>query len=148
MSTAGVWVVVATLAVASLVGLVLRARDGRVRGARQTSGAAKLPAAVADALGAEVTLVQLSSPVCTPCRQAQQQLSALAASTDGLAHVELNVAEEVSVARELGVMRTPTTIAYSADGAELFRVGGVPDRAELTKSLRPHLSTVSTEVTR
>jgi hypothetical protein len=38
------------------------------------------------------------------------------------------------------VLRTPTTLALTADGRELLRVGGVPKGSTLVDALRPHLA--------
>ena len=63
----------------------------------------------------------------------------LADRTDGLTHAELDVTNLPDVATKLGVMRTPTTLALTADGTEVLRVGGVPKRDSLLDALRPHL---------
>ncbi|GAB3578193.1 thioredoxin family protein [Amycolatopsis endophytica] len=137
----GVWVVLGTLVVAGIAGAVLRARNGRVRAARR-SPASDLPEPVATALdtGAQVTLVQISTTFCTPCRHTRALLGPLAERTDGLNHVDLDVTNQPEVAQALGVLRTPTTIAFRADGTELLRVGGVPKRETLIEALRPHLT--------
>lgn len=143
MGLTGVWVVVATLVVGVAVGVLLRRRDGRISDTAAPRSAASLPAPVADALGDDVTLVQLSTTFCAPCRHTKARLSSLAERTDGLSHVDIDVSEDIDVARALGVMRTPTTIAYTADGAELFRVGGLPDADDVLSRVRPHLSATS-----
>ena len=63
--------------------------------------------------GASVTLVQLYTTFCASCRQADKLLTAVAAETPGLAHIELDVTDEPSVATKVGVMRTPTTTSGS-----------------------------------
>jgi hypothetical protein len=63
----------------------------------------------------------------------------MAGSTPGLRHVEFDLTNDPDIARQLGVLRTPTTIAFDATGAELLRVGGVPRRDALLDALRPHL---------
>jgi thiol-disulfide isomerase/thioredoxin len=132
----GVFVLVGTLVLATAAGLVMKARDGRVR----TATASGLPADVRAVLApAGVTLVQLSTTFCAPCRHARALLSDLAARTDGLHHAELDLAERPELARELSVLRTPTTLAVGPGGTEILRVGGVPSRAELLAALRPHL---------
>jgi thiol-disulfide isomerase/thioredoxin len=122
-------VLVGTLVLATVVGLVLRARDGRVRTGSATGGWSL--AGVTPADGEQVLLLQLSSPICAPCRQAAGVLSALTARTPGLVHREIDVAERPGVARELGVLRTPTVVAFDRSGAELVRVSGVPRAADL-----------------
>jgi thiol-disulfide isomerase/thioredoxin len=136
----GLWVLVATLVAAAAVGLLLRARNGRVRDAKP---ARALPGPVADVLdpASAVTLVQISTTFCAPCRHAKAVLEPLAERTDGLHHVELDVTNQPEVAQSLSVLRTPTTIALTPDGRELLRVGGVPKGPELLDALRPHLTT-------
>jgi len=135
----GVWVVLAVLTAATVLGFLLRGRDGRVHRAKP---AAHLPAPVRELIdpASPVTLVQLSTTFCAPCRHTRVILSDLAAKTDGLEHRELDLTDIPEVATSLKVLRTPTTVAYSPDGAELLRVGGVPKRDVLIEALRPHLA--------
>lgn len=150
-----------TLVLAAAVGLLLKSRDGRIRvptGAGAPAGAGvrtgaladeagrsvparALPAPVAGALdpASAVTLVQISTTFCAPCRHTRAILSALAGKTEGLHHVDLDVTEQPEVAQALSVLRTPTTLALTPDGRELLRVGGVPKGAELLTALEPHL---------
>jgi thiol-disulfide isomerase/thioredoxin len=141
----GVWVLVATLVAAVAVGVLLRARNGRVREAdpARTLPARALPGPVTAVLdpASAVTLVQISTTFCAPCRHAKAVLGPLAERTDGLHHVELDVTNQPEVAQSLSVLRTPTTIALTPDGRELLRVGGVPKGPELLDALRPHLTT-------
>lgn len=142
----GVWVVLAVLVVGGVAGAVLKARNGRVSAAKQRPERrrAELPARVADALdpAAAVTLVQISTTFCAPCRHAKAVLEPLAERTAGLRHVELDVTQTPEVAQELGVLRTPTTIAFSSDGTELLRINGVPKATAVTEALAGHLSAV------
>jgi thiol-disulfide isomerase/thioredoxin len=135
----GALVVLGTLAVAGVLGFALRARNGRVRQAKRGD----LPEDVRRLLGADasVTLVQLSTTFCAPCRQARVVLADLAERTEGLHHAELDLTERPDLARALSVLRTPTTLAVDAHGTELLRIGGVPRRADLLDALRPHLAT-------
>ncbi|MEV4050802.1 thioredoxin family protein [Amycolatopsis sp. NPDC049688] len=136
----GLWVLVATLVAAAAVGVLLRVRNGRVRDAKP---ARDLPGPVTDVLdpASAVTLVQISTTFCAPCRHAKAVLAPLAERTDGLHHVELDVTNAPEIAQSLSVLRTPTTIALTPDGRELLRVGGVPKGPELLDALRPHLTT-------
>ncbi len=138
----GLWVLLAVVVVATAVGLLLKARNGRVRDAKPAP-AGELPGPVTDVLdpASAVTLVQISTTFCAPCRHAKAVLEPLAGRTDGLHHVELDVTNQPEVAQSLSVLRTPTTIALTPDGRELLRVGGVPKGPELLAALRPHLTT-------
>ncbi|GAA1984805.1 thioredoxin family protein [Amycolatopsis minnesotensis] len=138
---AGLWVVLGVLVAGSAAGLLLRRREGRVKTTGKAPGTVPdLPAAVTGVLDPErVTLVQISTTFCAPCRHARAVLTTLADGTDGLRHVDLDVTQRPEVAQQLGVLRTPTTLALAPDGRELLRVGGVPKAGSLLDALRPHL---------
>ncbi|PRY43270.1 TlpA family protein disulfide reductase [Umezawaea tangerina] len=138
----GLWALVAVLVAVGATGLLLRAREGRIRtSAAPVATGPALPGPVRAALHPDdpVTLVQLSTTFCTPCRQTRVLLADLAGRTEGLHHVDLDVTSMPEVARELGVLRTPTTLALSSSGAEILRVGGVPRREALLAALAGHL---------
>jgi len=132
----GVWALLGALAVAGAIGVLLKVREGRIS---RREASVDLPAPVRDLLAPGVTLVQLSTTFCAPCRHAKVILRDLADRTDGLTHAELDVTNLPDVATKLGVMRTPTTLALTSDGTEVLRVGGVPKRDSLIEALRPHL---------
>jgi thiol-disulfide isomerase/thioredoxin len=135
----GVWALLAVLVAVGAIGLLLRAREGRVKAAKAVGPA--LPGPVRELLHPDepVTLVQLSTTFCTPCRQTRVLLADLAAKTGGLHHVDLDVTDLPEVAAELGVMRTPTTLALTSTGVEILRIGGVPRRDALLEALKGHL---------
>ncbi|MGI5995654.1 MAG: TlpA family protein disulfide reductase [Saccharomonospora viridis] len=137
----GLWVLVATLVAGVLTGGLLRSRQGRVRrSAEEATGPPSLPGPVSDALVADaVTLVQLSTTFCAPCRHARAVLARVAETTDGVAHVELDITDRPEVAEALRVLRTPTTIAFDPTGRELLRISGVPKPATLRTALAPHI---------
>jgi thiol-disulfide isomerase/thioredoxin len=133
----GVWVLVGTLVLATAAGLVMKSRNGRVR----TVTGSVLPADVQTLVApAGVTLVQLSTTFCAPCRHTRVLLSDLASRTDGLHHTELDLTDRPDLARELSILRTPTTLAITPAGTEILRIGGVPKRDELLTALQPHLA--------
>lgn len=118
------------LAVATLVGLVWRTRTGRVRAREATVDDERvrllesIDAQPREAI--QVTLLQLSSTFCAPCRATRTRLASIAASTPGVRHVDVDVSERLDVARALDVRSTPTTAILDADGAEIGRAVGVP----------------------
>jgi thiol-disulfide isomerase/thioredoxin len=134
VSVTGLVVVVAVLVVATVVGLVMRSRAGRVRAGSGTSGGWAF-AGTGPTDVEQVLLLQLSSPVCAPCRQTAGVLADVAGREPGVRHVEIDIAERPEVARSLAVMRTPTTIGFDRTGRELLRISGVPRRAELDAAL-------------
>jgi thiol-disulfide isomerase/thioredoxin len=138
VSAVGAIVLVAVLAVATLVGVVMQRRAGRVRTGATNDASGWALAHATPAPDDRVLLLQLSSPICTPCRQTAAQLSELA-ERPGIRHVEVDIADDPEVAARLHVMRTPTTIAFARDGRELLRVSGVPRRQELLGALDTEL---------
>lgn len=135
MSVAGLVTVGVVLLVVGVLGVLLRRRSGRLRtsSARDVDGWAL--AGVRPGSVDRVLLLQLSSPVCTPCRATAGVLAGLASGEPGVRHVEVDVADRVDVARALGVLSTPTTVAFDRDGAEILRVSGVPRADELRDAL-------------
>lgn len=129
-----------TIALATLLGLSWRHREGRVRAPGRATGTA-LPEPVLRRLDetAAVTLLQLNSPVCARCPQARVVLGELADATPGVRHAQLDLADHPELAHELKVRSTPTTLVLSRTGEELFRVAGVPRQDELLSALQPHL---------
>lgn len=89
----------------------------------------------------ELTLLQLSSTFCAPCRHARILLDDFARRATGVRHVEVDLTHHPEWADSLGVHSTPTTLVLDPSGAELMRVPGVPKRAVLAEALRPHLPT-------
>nr|WP_042183637.1 thioredoxin family protein [Kibdelosporangium sp. MJ126-NF4]CEL15673.1 Thiosulfate sulfurtransferase, rhodanese [Kibdelosporangium sp. MJ126-NF4]CTQ93598.1 Thiosulfate sulfurtransferase, rhodanese (EC 2.8.1.1) [Kibdelosporangium sp. MJ126-NF4] len=139
----GVWVLIGTLAVAGVVGILWRRRQGRVR----TAKGIMLPAELRELVDPDspVTLLQISTTFCAPCRHTRILLADLAEKVDGLRHVDFDVTNHPEVASSLGVLSTPTTLAVDSRGVELMRVGGVPKRDTLLDALRPHLRHAGTE---
>ncbi|WP_199444508.1 TlpA family protein disulfide reductase [Umezawaea beigongshangensis] len=138
----GAWAVLGAVVVTVATGLLLRSREGRISTRRAGPPAVPdLPEPVRTLLapGAAVTLVQISTTFCAPCRHTRVLLSDLAGRTEGLRHAELDVTRTPEVAARLGVLRTPTTLALDPAGRELLRVSGVPERSALLDALRPHL---------
>ncbi|MFF5227101.1 TlpA family protein disulfide reductase [Dactylosporangium sp. NPDC000521] len=119
-------VVVALLALATVAGLVYRARYGRLRAA-----GGDLPAGLLSPARDTVTLLQFSSATCAPCRQVRAVCTDLAAAVAGVRHVELDAEEHLAAVRELGIWRLPTLLIVDAHGTIARRTVGVPDRASL-----------------
>ena len=143
----GLALALGTLAVATVFGLLWQRRQGRIQGQGQVQAPGTVPVGTAlpglvlsrVVTAGAVTLLQLSTPMCARCPQARALLSELAAEIPGVGHAEINLAEHPKLAAELGVRSTPTMLAISRTGHELFRVAGVPRRAELLSALQSHL---------
>jgi len=86
-------------------------------------------------LGDRATLLQFSSSFCTPCRATRQVLADVARSTEGIAHVEIDVADRADLVRVLDVRRTPTTFLLGPDGRIALRASGPPRQADVLAAL-------------
>jgi thiol-disulfide isomerase/thioredoxin len=81
-------------------------------------------------LGPRATLVQFSSAFCAPCRATRRILERVVATDDGLAHVELDVAERRDLGARFDVTVTPTVLVLDADGVVVRRASGPPSLAQ------------------
>jgi thiol-disulfide isomerase/thioredoxin len=129
---AGVMVLGAALVLATAGGFAWRRRDGRL----QESPAPRLTEAdLGQPLGARATLLQFSSAFCAPCRGTRQLLADVAGRSDGVAHVEVDVAARIDLARQLDIRRTPTVLVLGPQGQVTRRASGLPRRAEVVAAL-------------
>ena len=125
--TAGAIVAAAVLVLAAVGGFAWQRRDGRLKQARQRMTVTDL----GQPFGARATLLQFSSSFCAPCRAARQLLADVAASTDGVAHLEIDVADRLDLVRRLDVRRTPTVFVLGPQGQIARRASGVPRRDDV-----------------
>ncbi|AOX66869.1 hypothetical protein BJK06_15095 [Curtobacterium sp. BH-2-1-1] len=138
---AAVAVLVGVLALATVIGLLLRARTGRARPTRTkdtrttTTDPTTADLAPAEAFGTEATLVQFSTPTCARCPATRRQLDTLAAEHPGVTRLEIDLAERPELARRFAVMQTPTVLLLDRGRAVHTRFGGPPRPAELTAAL-------------
>lgn len=123
---------VAVLALAAAGGFAWRRRDGRLKGAGQQM---LTVADLGQPFGTRATLLQFSSSFCAPCRAARQLLADVAARTDGVAHVEINVADRLDLVRRLDVRRTPTVFVLGPQGQIARRASGLPRRQDVVAAL-------------
>jgi thiol-disulfide isomerase/thioredoxin len=143
--TGGLIALAAALAVATALGVALRRRSGRFR-ARPARGAGRAAdqersvlteADLGRRLGERATLVQFSTPFCAPCRPTRQILARVAGAVEGVAHVEIDAAERLDLARRLRVTSAPTILVLGPDGAVVTRAAGQPREADVIAALGP-----------
>jgi thiol-disulfide isomerase/thioredoxin len=140
--TAGVLVGIVVLIGATAFGLARRHGDGKLRGPRPAAPQQEdsPPRRITEAdlgrpLGRRATLLQFSSSFCAPCRATRQVLAEVADHAEGIAHVEIDVADRVDLVRLLDVRRTPTTFLIGSDGRIASRASGPPRKAEVLAAL-------------
>lgn len=124
-----VGVLVALVAVSTLLGVVVRARTGRVR-----SDGQNVDTALTDPQ-AEFTLLQLSSPVCSACAAMRRISGQIASGDAGVGHREIDVTEHPELVRDLGVLSTPTTLIVDRDGRVRSRIIGAAAAATVRDTL-------------
>ncbi|WP_412148049.1 thioredoxin family protein [Curtobacterium flaccumfaciens] len=143
-------VLVGVLALATVLGLLLRHRTGRARSA----GSAASTRQDADRLaldtdyGTAATFVQFSTPTCARCPATRRQLASVADQHEGVRRIEIDLAEHPELARRFDVMQTPTVLLLDADRSVHTRFGGPPRPPELTAALDAVLTAGSTVTTR
>ena len=132
-------VIAGLVAFATILGLLWKAQDGRVRvtGSGRVISRRELPKFTEFGTGA--TLLQFSTEVCAPCRTTHRVLERVADERPEVAHVDLNLTKRPDLARHFNIMQTPTTFILDAQGVVRARIGGAARRdavhAELDRIL-------------
>ncbi|QYH36379.1 thioredoxin family protein [Salinibacterium sp. M195] len=145
-------VLLGLVALATALGLVWRARTGRIKHTRTTSSTAateenRITIPGAASFGSRVTLVQFSTEACAICPTVRTQLSALADDLDdgtgSVVHVDVDVTSRPEIANQFNLLQSPTTFILDGNGVLQARIGGAPKindlRAELSRMLGPVL---------
>jgi thiol-disulfide isomerase/thioredoxin len=130
--TAGLIVLGVVLVGVIAAGLGWRRRDGRLR---EPAGGRLGESDLGTPLGARATLVQFSSSFCAPCRATRHLLADVASRADGVTHIEIDVATRLDLARQLGILRTPTVLVLGPQGQIARRASGLPRRADVESAL-------------
>jgi hypothetical protein len=132
-------VIVAVLAgiivLATVIGLVWRATNGRVR-ITASHETVSLPELTDDAPGTGATLLQFSTEVCAPCTTTHALLGRLAGEIDGVAHVDVDVTHRPDIANRFNLLQSPTTLILDSRGVIRARIGGAPRSAEVRAELQ------------
>jgi thioredoxin-like negative regulator of GroEL len=136
-------IVAGVLAIATVLGLLLRSRTGRARVVTSRASDATTVADLAsrEAFGAAATLLQFSTPTCARCPATARQLDAVAASrstaggVDRVRRLEIDLAERPELARRFDVMQTPTVLLVDGTHTVRARFGGPPRQPELVAAL-------------
>jgi thiol-disulfide isomerase/thioredoxin len=122
------------VALATALGLVWKARNGRISAPtrRTSTEAVDMPEV---ARGAKATLLQFSTEVCAPCVPTRRVLGQIADSTDGVTHVDLDLTHRPDIAARFNVLQTPTTLILDRSGIIRARIGGAPRQADVRAAL-------------
>lgn len=130
----GLWVLVGALVAGVLLSVLKTWIDGRFR--QKASDVERVSAAdVGVELGERATLLQFSSAFCAPCRVTRRTLAEVEGMVDGVRHVELDAESHLDLVRELGILRTPTTLVLDSTGAVVKRASGAPRKPDVIAAL-------------
>jgi thioredoxin-related protein len=133
---------VALIAVSTVLGLIWRAGQGRVR--RGAAVDSDIPATLINP-DSGLTLLQFSGEYCSYCPLMRKHLRAVAAATPGVEHLEIDVAEHADLTAKLHIMQTPTTLLVSPRGRVLARISGVSQPAKLQSEVTAALAAARME---
>jgi len=112
--------------VATAIGLLVKAREGRVR---EVHGLRKITAAELDTkerFGDFATLVQFSTEYCTKCPGTHALLQRTAEKHVGVRHIEIDLTHRPDIASAFNILQTPTTLVLDEIGTIAARIGGAP----------------------
>src|ERR1700685_4499651 len=101
----------ALVAFATVLGFIWKANTGRVRAGR--ADVVNLPEVP---ITSRATLLQFSTEVCAPCIPTRRVLGQIAASTEGVNHVDLDLTHRPDIAARFNVLQTPTTLILDRTG--------------------------------
>jgi thiol-disulfide isomerase/thioredoxin len=146
----GVVSLLIVLAASTMVGLLWRRLNGRIRpvppagAGGGTSPAEPGMAEVLAGLGvdpaaAPVTLVQFSSAFCQPCRATRRVLDQVVGQLPGVRHVEVDAEAHLDAVRALSILRTPTVLVVDPAGRVVNRASGQPRTADVIAAVAPYL---------
>lgn len=116
--TTAIVIIALLIAGATALGLIARSRSTRVASG---CGGDEHDLVVA---GAEVTLVQLSSPVCAACDAMRRVAHQLTEADPSIGHREIDVVDAPEVASRHSVYSTPTTLVLDHEGHVRARLIG------------------------
>jgi thiol-disulfide isomerase/thioredoxin len=151
----GLIVVISVLAAATAFGLWRKRVDGQVRNVSSGAGQGRdervsrvlTPEQLGGERGYRATLVQFSSAFCQPCRATRAILADVAARTEGVAHIEIDAESHLALTRELGILKTPTTLVLDGTGRVVARAAGVPRKQQVLAAIGAAMDSIDNRVT-
>jgi len=120
------------LAVATVLGLRLKATQGRIK---QKKGLQISASEIGTALGERATVVQFSTTFCTSCRAAKVLISNDVSKRSDVKYVEIDAESNLELVRKLDVRSTPTTLFLDKKGFEIARAVGAPKRDQINAAI-------------
>jgi glutaredoxin len=85
--------------------------------------------------GASITLLQVSSEMCSYCAAMRRALGHIAHTTALVDHIEIDVVEEPELVKTLGITQTPTTLLVAASGDIVTWIRGAASEASVRQAI-------------
>ena len=126
---------IALLVLSTVLGLVWRSRQGRVRAAGGREVIRPVDVGASVAFGDRATLLQFSTELCARCPGTRRLLGQAADARPGVTHVDVDLTHRADLATRYNILQTPTTLILDGSGRVCARVGGAPHRAEIARQL-------------
>ena len=120
------------LAVATVIGLRLKATQGRIK---QKKGLQISASEIGTELGERATVVQFSTTFCTSCRAAKVLISDEVSKRSDVKYVEIDAESNLELVRKLDIRSTPTTLFLDKKGFEIARAVGAPKRDQINAAI-------------
>ncbi|WP_043534712.1 thioredoxin family protein [Actinomyces polynesiensis] len=111
-----------------LIGVVLRVRQGRVRHAEGAAVDLVEP-------DSRLTVLQLSTPMCTRCPGTARLVRGVVDQRPGAHHREIDLVDRPDIADRFHVASTPTLLLVDGSGRVRRRIVGAPSRDDLTHAI-------------
>ncbi len=84
----------------------------------------------------KAVVADFSADWCAPCRALAPELEKLAATSDEIEFVEIDIDAHPQLTQELRIMSVPTVIHFSSEGIEIARSVGAMRAEQLALRLR------------
>ena len=120
------------LAIATVIGLRLKATQGRIK---QKKGLQISASEIGTELGERATVVQFSTTFCTSCRAAKVLISDEVSKRRDIKYVEIDAESKLELVRKLDIRSTPTTLFLDKNGFEIARAVGTPKRDQINAAI-------------
>ena len=134
----------AIVLMATAIGLVWRARNGRFRETMAPVVAVEPTLASLGVTSGVVTLLHFSTVFCAPCRATRAYCAEIAAAVPGVRHLEVDAESHLDEVRALDVWRTPTVLVIDTAGEIRSRASGPTNRAQLLAAVADVTATRTT----
>lgn len=129
----GFKLVLLTLAISSVIGLIMHFRAGHIR---KTIREVRLTSQdLGQPLSAKATFVQFSTAFCQPCRAAKLMLNAITKDTPEIGHIEIDAESHLDLVRKFHITRTPTTLVVDRSGRVIGKAVGLPKKQEVLATI-------------